>query len=121
MRLGSRGTGSVEALIALVLFAMGAVAASGVAVAGLRSASAGRRVGRGSWLALGSAAEFTRLAARDGRCAVFSSGTRSASDGTILRWAFRSEHRGLTVLLTCTYPAAARLRTDTLWSFVPCR
>ena len=119
--MSNRGTGTVEALIALVLFTMGALAAAGVAAASLRSASAAAHVRRGAWLALGRAAEFTRQAAAEGGCTAFSPGTRAAADGTMLRWVFRPERRGLAVLLIGTYPAAARLRSDTLWSFVPCR
>lgn len=121
MRLGSRGTGTVEALIALVLLTMGALAAAGVAAASLRSASAGAHRGRGAWLAFGSAAEFTRQAAADSGCAAFLPGTRAAFDGTMLHWSFRPERRGLAVVLIGTYPSGARLRSDTLWSFVPCR
>lgn len=122
MRLGSsRGTGTIEALIALVLFTMGALAAAGVAAVSLRSASAGAHRGRGAWLALGSATEFTRRAAGDSGCTAFSPGTLAAYDGTILRWSFRPERRGLAVVLIGTYPSGARLRSDTLWSFVPCQ
>ena len=121
MRLGCRGSGTVEALIALVLFMMGVLAASGIAAASLRSASGGAQVGRGAWLALGRAAELTRQAAGNGECAAFSPGTRAGPDGTILRWSFRPERHGLAVLLINTYPAAVQPRSDTLMSFVPCR
>jgi hypothetical protein len=122
VRLGSsRGTGTIEALIALVLFTMGALAAAGVAAVSLRSASAGTHQGRGAWLALGSAAEFTRRAAEGGGCSAFSPGSLAGFDGTILRWSFRPQGRGLAVVLIATYPTGSRLRFDTLWSFVPCQ
>jgi hypothetical protein len=111
----------VEALIALVLFTMGVLAVAGVAAASLRSASAGARSGRAAWLALASAGELQRLAARGGSCAGFSAATRNAPGGTTLSWSFRPEAHGLAVVFVGTYPASGRSRSDTMWSFVPCR
>jgi len=111
----------VEALIALVLLAMGVATAVSVAAASLRSTSAAVHARRGAWLALTGAGELTRRAERDGRCTEFSAGTRTAPGGTTLSWSFRPERHGLAVLLISTYPVSGGSHSDTMWSFVPCR
>ena len=121
MRPGNRGASTVEALIALVLLAMGVLAASGVTAGSLRSTNAGVHARHGAWLAVASAGDLAWQAAGDGRCTALSTGGRSAADGTTLNWSFRPERNGLAVLLIGTYPVAGRSRSDTMWSFVPCQ
>ena len=121
MRPRNRGASTVEALIALVLFAMGGLAAAGTITGSLRAASTSVHTRRGAWLALAKAAELRQLAAHAGPCTGFLAGSRTAPGGTTLSWSFSPEPRGLAVLFIGTYPASGRSRSDTMWSFVPCR
>ena len=118
------GLTTIEVLLALVLFAIGALGAAGGLASGLRATAMGGHQADAARTAASALAELA-VAARQGMtpCAALPTPSRAGPGGeqaTILL-APVGGGGGVTVQLLLSYRGPAGPRTDTLRSFLRCR
>jgi Tfp pilus assembly protein PilV len=115
-----RGTSSIEALLATVVFSILAVAAAGLAALSLRTAAAAARASRAGRLTGEVAESLAALSAPDRDCRDFLA-DQSTAPGVTARWSFQPALHGLEVLIETRYRTASGPHADSGWSFVRCR
>ena len=122
MLRSSHGTTTIEALIALLVFSIGGLAAAGTAMLSLRAAHVGVRAARAARL-LESVVDHLAgaVVATNGRCGSLTPGAASNGRGESVRWSFLQVPHGRTVAIEISYGAPSSQRPDSAWSFVRCR
>lgn len=118
------GLSTIEVLLALTIFAVGALGAAGGLSHGLRATALGSHQAEAARAGTSVLADLD-VAARQGAtpCAGLPSpslaGPRGEQATTVL--ALQGGGGGVTVQLRLQYPGPAGSHTDTLWSFLRCR
>jgi Tfp pilus assembly protein PilV len=121
MLFDSRGIATIEALIALVVFSIGGLAAAGTAKLSLRAAHTGIRAARAARLLEGVVDHLSGAAfATDGRCDGLAAGADSNGRGEWARWSLQEAAHGRVVTIEVSYGASSGQRPDSALSFVRC-
>jgi type II secretory pathway component PulJ len=115
-----RGTSTVEALVALTLFALVGLSAAASAALSLRAATEGSHAARAARLATAIAQDLGRLSRTHGGCRSLVPGRTSAPSGESARWWFEPALGGAAVHIEVSYQTVRRQHSDSLWSFVRC-
>lgn len=116
------GFSTVECLVAITLFSVGALGAAGSAALGVRAYSRGTHVAVAARLA-GEVIVDLRHSLRIGQlsCAGLSPGSRNAPTGEIVSWTLTSVSRGVEVNLALTYATPIGQHIDSAEVFLRCR
>ena len=115
-----RGTSSIEALLAVTVFGIVALAAAGLATLSLRTAAAAARASRAARLATGIADSLGGDSGPDRACDRFFAG-QSVEPGVTAQWSFHPVAHGFDVLIETSYRTITGTHADSSWSFVRCR
>lgn len=118
------GLTTVEVLLALVIFAVGALGAAGGLATGLRATAMGSHQAEAARAGVAALGELV-VAARRGAaaCAGLPAPSRGGPGGELAMTALAPQPGGggVTVQLVLRYQGPAGLRTDTLRSFLRCQ
>lgn len=116
-----RGFSTVEAMVALVVFAIGVLGAAGTIAVAWRAELAGERASAVSRMA-GSLLDSlrTEVINGQGRCDRLSGGIANGAHASRASWDTRPSAGGREVWLTLSFTSIAALATDTVWTFLPC-
>ena len=121
MLFDTRGVATIEALIALVMFSIGGLAAAGTATLSLRAAHVGVRAARAARVLEGVVDHLAgAVAATEGRCDPLTPGATNNGRGESVRWSFLQVPHGRAVAIEISYGASSSQRPDSAWSFVQC-
>ena len=115
------GFSTVECLVAITVFSIGALGAAGSAALGVRAASTGSHVATAARLG-GEAIVDLRHRLRIGQlsCAGIGPGSRSAPGGELVSWALTSVGDGVEVRLALSYATPVGQHTDSARVFLRC-
>jgi Tfp pilus assembly protein PilV len=121
MRCSSRGVSTVECLVALTLFSLGALGAAGTITLGIRTAATGTHLSSATRMA-GEAFEAAQSQLRSGRqsCSVLRAGSRNGPGGETISWTVQPAVRGARLIIALTYATPTGQRTDTILGFLRC-
>ncbi len=116
------GFSTVEVLMALVVFAIGALGAAGSMALAWRAELAGESAAVAA-RAAGSVLDSLRaeVTAGAGRCDRLTSGWRIASQQVTLDWSTAPAGGGREIYLGLSLPSIAAAASDTVWTFIACR
>src|SRR5262245_60951921 len=111
--LARNGFSTVEALIALVVFSIGALGAAGAMALAWRAELAGEGAAEAS-RAVGSVLDSLRtsVVGGNGRCDLLSSGSETAPHRVTLSWSAEPSAGGREIYLSLAFPALAAPVTD---------
>jgi hypothetical protein len=115
------GFSTVECLIAITLFSVGALGAAGSAALGVRAYSRGTHVAAAARLAGEVIVDLRhRLRIRQLSCNGVSPGSRNAPSGEAVSWVLTSVNRGVEVSLALSYATPVGQHTDSAEVFLRC-
>jgi Tfp pilus assembly protein PilV len=121
MRGDRRGVSTVECLVALVLFVVGALGAVGTIALAIRMAAEGSHLAGGARLANGTLGQIRDAVEAAGHtCAAVSAG-RVDAYGNEVAWSTEPDSGGRRVLLLVSYATSRGRHRDSVIGFVPCR
>jgi type II secretory pathway pseudopilin PulG len=122
MGCSARGFTTVEALVAVTVFGLGALGAAGSVAVAIRSTTRGSHLSRGTRL-LAETFDSLRGEVREAghRCLPLVGGTRSGSGGEQIQWTTRPARGGRELVLVLAYPTAAGVRQDSVAGFLRCQ
>ena len=116
------GFSTVELLLALVLFALGALGAASTLALGLRATSTGGHMASAARLGADALGQVTAAAAHGaGSCAALPAPSLSSPGGESAVTTLRPAGRGVRVEVALRFQGGGGPRQDTLGSFVRCR
>ncbi|MEO8140346.1 MAG: hypothetical protein ABI742_11910 [Gemmatimonadota bacterium] len=115
------GFSTVECLVAITLFSIGALGAAGSTALGVRAYSRGTHVAAAARLA-GEVIVDLRHRLRIGQlsCARLSPGSRNTPAGEVVSWALTPVSRGVEVRLALSYATPVGQHTDSAEVFLRC-
>ena len=118
----TRGVSTIECLIALVVFTIGALGSVGTVALGLRTAAEGAAAASSARLAAGVLDSLRAEVESGGKqCSVVSAGSSHGPHQVESRWQLTALPGGQQVELLVHYRAARGDHVDTLRDFLPCR
>jgi type II secretory pathway component PulJ len=121
MRSGQDGFTTLEALLALIVFTLGALGATASVAFATRLAHEGSQAARaGRLLQEESARLAAEIAGAGGYCAAARPGARTGPDGLRLASTLLPAVRGRELRMTVTYPTARGLHADSAGEFLVC-
>lgn len=116
------GFSTIEAMVALVVFAVGVLGAAGTMAVAWRAEMAGERAATVSRLA-GTVLDSLRneVIHGEGRCDRLSGGLDSGRHDTSARWNTMVSPGGREIWLAVSFISLRTQASDTVWTFLPCR
>jgi hypothetical protein len=113
---------TVECLVALIVFSLGALGAAGTAALGVRAFATGTHAALVARLA-GETVSGLRHQLRIGHqsCAAVSAGSLVGASGETVNWTLTPADRGVDITLALGYRIPVGQHTDTIHGFLPCQ
>ncbi len=115
------GFSLVELLLALVVFAIGALGAASTFAWALRATTAGTHAAHAARLSATALGAVRGPAGRGAPCATLPAPGLTGPGGESATVTLAPVAGGVTLLIVLRYPAHEGIRTDTVWSFVRCQ
>jgi Tfp pilus assembly protein PilV len=121
MRLTAHGFSTVECLVALTVFSLGALGAAGTIALGIRTAATGTHLSGATRIA-GEVQEMMqyRLRTSQRSCSVVTAGGRSGPAGEAISWSVAPASGGVRLVISLTYATPTGQRTDSIPGFLRC-
>jgi len=120
-RISLVGSSTIECLVALSIFAIGVLGASGALALSLRLATEGDRAAAAARLLADEQARLNAgVAANGGRCSGAVPGGRQTSSGVGILSAATSARGGLALTYEVSYATVRGQHADTTIGFIPC-
>ena len=118
----TRGFSTVECLVALIVFSLGALGAAGTAALGVRAFASGTHAALAVRLAgRGRRRAAARPPISQQSCAAISAGSLSGPSGETVNWTLTPADRGVDVTLALGYRIPVGRHADTIHAFLPCQ
>jgi hypothetical protein len=121
MRVPNSGITTIECLVAITVFSLGALGAAGTITFGIRAAASGTRLGTATRIAaeVFESAQY-QLQTRQQSCAVLAPGRRTGPGGEVVDWAVAPVARGARLVVTLTYMTPVGQHGDSVVEFLRC-
>ncbi len=121
MARSSRGVSTVECLVALTVFSLGALGAAGTVALGIRASASGNHLGTATRLAQEVIEEaHQRLTMGQQSCAVLGPGRRNGPGGEVVSWGLVAVDGGARLVMALSYATPVGQHTDSIKSFLRC-
>lgn len=122
MRLSTVGVSTVECLVAITVFGLGALGAAGTVTLGIRTATSGTHIGAAAGIAA-EVLDSVRFQFRDRQhaCLTLTAGRRTGPGGEVVDWSVVPAVLGARLVVRLTYLAPTGQHRDSVVGFVPCR
>lgn len=121
MRPGQQGFTTIDCLIALIIFTVGALGATATMALAIRMAHEGSQAARAGRLLRDESARITAdIAGSSGACAAARPGLRLGQSGVQLTSTLVPVTRGWQLHLVVTYPTVWGQHADSATGFIPC-
>lgn len=122
MRLTARGFSTVECLVALTLFSLGALGAAGTIALGIRTAASGTHLSRATRIA-GEVQDMMRYRLRTSQrsCSLVTPGRRIGPAGEVVDWSVAPASGGVRLVISLTYATPTGHGTDSIPGFLRCQ
>ncbi len=121
MLRSTHGSSTIESLVALIVFAVGALGASGVMALSLRLSTEGDRAAAAARLLSDEANRLrASLSANGGRCSGVAGSSRQTPLGVLATSAVSPVQGGLSLRIAVSYPTVRGQHGDTAVGFLAC-
>lgn len=122
MLRSTAGSSTIEGLIALIVFAVGALGASGVMAISLRLSTEGDRAATAARLLTDEASRLrAAVSVNGGRCVGVSGSSWQTPLGVLATSVVSPVQGGLSLRIAVSYPTVRGQHGDTAVGFLPCR
>lgn len=117
----ARGVSTIECLVALTVFSVGALGAAGSVALGIRTMASGTHVSAATRIA-GEVIEtaYFRLKAAQQSCSAVAGGGRRGPSGEAVNWVVSPVDGGARLLISLTYATPTGQHTDSIQGFLRC-
>ncbi len=122
MRWTTAGVSTVECLIAITVFGVGALGAAGTLTLGIRTSASGTHLGATTRIAA-EVLDSLRFQFRDRQhaCLLLTPGRRTGPGGEVVDWSVVPAALGARLVVRLSYLAPTGQHYDSIAGFLPCR
>ncbi len=116
-----RGISTIECLIAITVFSLGALGSAGTVALGIRLSTRGTHAAEAARLAAESLERLRSSLANSSRsCAALTPGSLSGAPGQTARWTIRPAAGGAEISILTSYPTPTGQHVDSASGFLRC-
>ncbi len=122
MRLTTVGVSTVECLMAITVFGLGALGAAGTVTLGVRTGASGTHIGAAVRIAA-EVLDSVRFQFRDRQhsCLMLTPGRRAGPGGEVVDWSVVPAGLGAQLVVRLSYLTPTGQHRDSIVGFLPCR
>lgn len=122
MRPTAAGISTIECLVAITVFSLGALGAAATTALGIRTAASGTHLGTATRIAA-EVVERAQFQLRSGQqlCSVLTPGNRTGPGGVVVNWTVTPVALGTRLVVGLTYMTPTGQHSDSVVEFLRCR